>query len=158
MNIDKNELESFVKVFNKEYRGKDWTESNFFNALDNWLKEKEEPEHDIYEEINSIENITTILQKNIDFAEENDCNMDDVSWGMQYGTLISINQAKAIVKYLQELIEHEQSFKLHHEADLRGIKMWQEKTGKTNTWPDHGKLICFLLEKIDELEAQKKDG
>jgi hypothetical protein len=42
MQIDRKELESFVKVFNHEYRCKDWSESNFFTALDNWLKPKAE--------------------------------------------------------------------------------------------------------------------
>lgn len=38
-------------------------------------------------------------------------------------------------------------------ADMRGIKMWQKKTGKELTWPSRDKLVLWLLERIDELEG-----
>ena len=38
--IPKKEIESFLQVFNHEYRGKDWTPEQFMIGLDNWLKPK----------------------------------------------------------------------------------------------------------------------
>ena len=38
--IDRSELETFVKVFNKSYSGKHWAEASFLKGLDNWLEEK----------------------------------------------------------------------------------------------------------------------
>ena len=37
-------------------------------------------------------------------------------------------------------------------ADMRGIKLWQAATGRTRTWPDGAKLICWLMERIDAAE------
>ena len=35
---------------------------------------------------------------------------------------------------------------------MRGIKMWQEVTGKDMVWPDKGDLTVWLLEKLEEKE------
>jgi len=43
-------------------------------------------------------------------------------------------------------------------ADMRAIKMWQEKTGKADTWPDHADLVCFLLEQLEKRPASPPDG
>jgi hypothetical protein len=44
-----------------------------------------------------------------------------------------------------ELKEYEQSFELYRAASLRGIKMWQEVTGRDLVWPDQADLIVWLL-------------
>lgn len=48
--------------------------------------------------------------------------------------------------------QHEQSFELRHKADVRGIKAWQEKTGKTLKMPDHADLVVFLATERDQLK------
>ena len=55
---------------------------------------------------------------------------------------------------VEDSIEMNHIFDLRHKADMRGIKMWQEKTGKNLTWPDHADIVVFLLEKIDALASQ----
>lgn len=53
-----------------------------------------------------------------------------------------------------ENYELRHTLKLIGEADERGIKMWQEATGHTNIWPDRGKMIFWLLERLDALQGQ----
>jgi len=51
-----------------------------------------------------------------------------------------------------EKLELEQSFDLRWKADMRGIKRWQNATGRELVWPDHADLIVWLLERIEALE------
>lgn len=53
----------------------------------------------------------------------------------------------------QELHELQASFDLTWRADRRGIRLWQESTGQRHVWPDHGKLICWLLQRLQSAEA-----
>lgn len=51
------------------------------------------------------------------------------------------------------LTEHEQSFELRWQADMRAIKRWQAAhPGKDLTWPDHADLVVWLLEQLDAAE------
>jgi hypothetical protein len=56
---------------------------------------------------------------------------------------------------LTEARRLEESFDLRWKADMRAIKMWQQKTGRIHTWPDHADLCVFLL---DELDRMTGDG
>lgn len=56
-------------------------------------------------------------------------------------------------KLWDELRELEHTLQLINDADMRGIKMWQEATGRTMEWPDRGKMIFWLLEKIEVKKA-----
>jgi len=47
-----------------------------------------------------IEKIIERIRKSIELAEKEGENMDDVSWGMQEGILISHNDGKEILKAL----------------------------------------------------------
>ena len=49
-----------------------------------------------------MENLIKRLTDSVAFAEKEGENMDDVSWGMQEGVLISYNEAKLIVKALSK--------------------------------------------------------
>ena len=50
-----------------------------------------------------MEHLIKRLKDSVAFAEKEGENMDDVSWGMQEGILISYNEAKAVIKALVEL-------------------------------------------------------
>jgi uncharacterized coiled-coil DUF342 family protein len=50
------------------------------------------------------------------------------------------------------IAELEAVFETKWDAEQRAIKAWQEKTGKDMTWPDHAKMVEWLL---DELEAAR---
>lgn len=52
-----------------------------------------------------------------------------------------------------EAKELQRTFDLRWKADMRGIKRWQEATGRTLTWPDHADAVVFLLEKLDAAET-----
>lgn len=45
------------------------------------------------------------LSNSVKLAERDGENMDDVSWGMQEGVLISYNEAKAIITALKQIYE-----------------------------------------------------
>lgn len=50
---------------------------------------------------------------------------------------------------IEQIEEHEQSFELRWEADMRAIQRWQDAhPGKERTWPDHADLCVWLLEKL----------
>jgi len=55
-----------------------------------------------------------------------------------------------------EKLELEQSFDLRWKADMRGIKRWQNATGRELVWPDHADLIVWLLERIEALEQPEE--
>ena len=54
-----------------------------------------------------------------------------------------------IVELEDQIKEYEQSFELYYDASMRGIKMWQEATGRDMVWPDKADLIVWLLEKFE---------
>lgn len=47
----------------------------------------------------------------------------------------------------------DRTFDLRWSADMRAIKRWQERTGRTLTHPDHADLVVWLL---DERDAEKR--
>lgn len=61
-----------------------------------------------------------------------------------------------IAALLKEIADNDASFDLRWHADRRADKMWQEKTGKHNTMPDHADLCVFLLQKVDGLTAENR--
>jgi len=52
--------------------------------------------------------------------------------------------------------ELEQLFDLIHEADIRGIKMWQAESPveRELTHPDKAKMVCWLMEQNDKLREE----
>ena len=54
-----------------------------------------------------------------------------------------------IVELEDQIKEYEQSFELYYDASMRGIKMWQEATGRDMVWPDKADLIVWLLETFE---------
>lgn len=63
-------------------------------------------------------NLIKRIKGSIEFAEKEGENMDDVSWGMQEGVLLSYNEAKEVIR----LYEWKQSaMKLFNDLDLQEI-------------------------------------
>ncbi len=63
-------------------------------------------------------------------------------------------QAAEIKQLKQTIADWQASFDLYHNAELRAIRMWQEKNpGNDMIWPDKAKLTVWLLEQL--AEAQK---
>jgi len=62
--------------------------------------------------------------------------------------------ANRVAELEEERDEQERSFELYYTASMRGIKMWQEKTGEDMVWPDQGHLIVWLIEKTYDLEEE----
>lgn len=60
---------------------------------------------------------------------------------------------KRAVDAENELAELRRSFDLRYAADMRAIKMWQERSnaepGDDMVWPDHADLCVWLLEQLD---------
>ncbi len=55
--------------------------------------------------------------------------------------------------------EWEQSFKLYEAADMRGIRMWQEATGgRHRIVPDKGRLVAWMLDKLDAVEDRLRNA
>jgi hypothetical protein len=64
--------------------------------------------------------------------------------------------ANEVARLEGEIADWEASFELYYTASMRGIKMWQEATGKDMVWPDQGELTAWLIEKIDKTKAAIK--
>jgi hypothetical protein len=64
---------------------------------------------------------------------------------------------KALQKELREadarIAELEAVFDTKWDAEQRAIKAWQGKTGKNMTWPDHAKMVEWLLDELDAARA-----
>lgn len=82
--------------------------------------------------------------------------------------LCDLRYIHRVVKLECEIESLHETIRLGREADIRGIKLWQEAgEGRELTWPDKGKLVAWLLEQLDELkkanewqpiETAPKDG
>lgn len=57
--------------------------------------------------------------------------------------------AAALEAQARTIAEHEHSFDLCWNANMRAIKRWQEATGRTLVLPDHTDLCVWLLEQND---------
>ncbi len=51
----------------------------------------------------------------------------------------------------EELTELKNLFDMQWKADQRAIKIWQEKTGRHDTWPDRCDMVVSMLEDRDKL-------
>jgi len=68
-----------------------------------------------------------------------------------------LSAAKDEIATLKEQVkELEVTLDLIHDADMRAIKMWQEAhPDKENMWPDQAMMVCWLMERMRELEAER---
>lgn len=64
------------------------------------------------------------------------------------------SRGDAVGMLVQENTDQRQTIALIHKASMRGIKMWQEKTGRDMVWPDHGDLCEWLLDEIDKRDEE----
>ncbi len=55
----------------------------------------------------------------------------------------------------QQCADLETTFELFRQADMRGIKMWRQATGRDMEWPDRGKMIFWLLERLDAQDKER---
>jgi hypothetical protein len=60
------------------------------------------------------------------------------------------------VEYLKDRDELQHTLDLRWKADMRAIKLWQKKTGRKLSWPDHCDMVVWLLEQLDEAKKKKK--
>ena len=56
-------------------------------------------------------------------------------------------------EYESRISELEAVFDTKWDAEQRAIKAWQEKTGKHMTWPDHAKMVEWLMDELDAARA-----
>jgi hypothetical protein len=55
----------------------------------------------------------------------------------------------AVTKERDEL---QKIFALQRLAEMRAIKRWQDATGKDMDWPDHSRLVEWLIEQCEKLK------
>lgn len=92
----------------------------------------------------------------------------DADWLEDYGRCgqateveTALTEAAAMLRRLHaraveaeaEAKELQRTFNLRWKADMRGIKRWQDATGRTLTWPNRADAVVFLLEKLDAAET-----
>ena len=66
-----------------------------------------------------------------------------------------LSAAKDEIATLKEQVkELEVTLDLIHDADMRAIKMCQEAhPDKENMWPDQAMMVCWLMERVKDLES-----
>jgi hypothetical protein len=84
--------------------------------------------------------------------------LDDTPEGLG---VIAWTQIKSVMREAANRIEADAAriaeleavFETKWDAEQRAIKAWQEKTGKNMTWPDHAKMVEWLLDELDAARA-----
>jgi hypothetical protein len=54
---------------------------------------------------------------------------------------------------LTELTDLQQTFELLWQAEQRGIKCWQQATGRHLTWPDTANFTLWLLRRLEQADT-----
>ena len=98
------------------------------------------------------------LKEQLDFYQreyENICDWLNRKYNAVYEEYKS-SQLDAVVKpaTCENCEELKQLFELEHKRMMEADKYWQEKTGRHDTFPDLGKLLKFLMDKIIEFESK----
>ena len=78
------------------------------------------------------------LEKSVAFAEKEGENMDDVSWGMQEGILISYNEAKVVIEALK-------AFKISSNPVLDDVLLEQSNWLMANTSLEVEKIVDLKM-------------
>lgn len=75
-----------------------------------------------------------------------------------YGTTVCLERTERDLE--TKIQEHEQSFNLRWQADIRAIKAWHAAGGDELTWPDHANLCVWLMGELtkERRRAQKAEG
>ena len=84
------------------------------------------------------------IKKSVKFAEKEGENMDDVSWGMQEGVLLSYNEAKQIIALREWKLS---AMKLFNDLDL------QEVAKEMNLKPGQD-IVSNILPFIKDLKSK----
>ena len=72
--------------------------------------------------------------------------------------ILKKEHAEALAEAQQELKDHEASFNLRWESDMRAIRRWQEAhPGNDNVWPDHTDLSVWLMGERDTYARLLRD-
>ena len=58
----------------------------------------------------------------------------------------------------EEIEEMNALFDLQWKAEMRGIKKWQEETGRSLIWPDKAEFTLWLLNKAFPTNVSSKEG
>ena len=62
--------------------------------------------------------------------------------------------SKLIAALKEKIKGLEVTLDLIHDADMRAIKLWQEAhPDKGNMWPDQAMMVCWLMERVKDLES-----
>jgi hypothetical protein len=60
--------------------------------------------------------------------------------------------SRQVALLAQEVREYQQTFDLQWQAERRGIKCWQDATGRTLTWPDKAGFTLWLLSRLEHAD------
>ena len=81
-------------------------------------------------------------------------------------TLVRLRELKLLLTPAERDAQEKRVRELEEELDAhtemltdvwkRAIKMWQDETGRTDTWPDGAQHYAYLMGKITELEAENE--
>lgn len=63
------------------------------------------------------------------------------------------NGSRQIALLVKEVREHRELFDRHWEAEQRGIKSWQDATGRHLTWPDTANFTLWLLGRLEAADT-----
>lgn len=68
---------------------------------------------------------------------------------------LTVKQTLELVDFAAKLeidnAEHELTFQLRHEADIRALKRWRsEAPGRELRMPDHADMVVWLLKELDK--------
>lgn len=74
-----------------------------------------------------------------------------IQWRNHYNTE---HTARETAEKERDELQH--VFDLRWKASMRAIKLWQKRTGRKLSWPDHCDMVVWLLEQLDEAKKPKK--
>ncbi len=83
-----------------------------------------------------------------DIDDEIAINLGNLLVVVDENCLLDKDQFEVLKAAHNELLELNSLFNIQWEATQKAIKMWQDKTGETNIWPDHKELLLFLMDKV----------
>lgn len=71
----------------------------------------------------------------------------------------AVRAMKAARQHRMERVEHELSFELRWQADMRAIARWQAAhPGNDLVWPDHTDLLVWLLDQVERKETVREES
>lgn len=69
------------------------------------------------------------------------------------GVYVADDARRQIGLLVKEVKDHRELFDRHWEAEQRGIKRWQDATGRTLVWPDTANFTLWLLGRLEHADV-----